>query len=216
MKRQRGVSRNPKHEIRIRGVLFDFDGTLTRPGALDFPAIKRKIQCPAGMAILEYLDGLPSFGRAACLKILEAMEEEAARSAVPNTGAEPCLLSLKMGGIPFGILTRNSLSSVRIALERFERIRLEDFKAVLTRDDSLPKPHPEGVFQGAVRMGVEPSKLMVVGDYRFDVLAGKAANAVAVLLSNGGEPVMEPGDPEPDHKVDNLFQILEILGITSP
>jgi phosphoglycolate phosphatase-like HAD superfamily hydrolase len=144
------------------------------------------------------------------------MEEEAARTAVPNTGAEPCLLSLKKEEIPFGILTRNSLSSVRIALERFERIRLEDFKTVLTRDDFLPKPHPEGVFQAAARMGVEPPELMVVGDYRFDVLAGKAANAVAVLLSNGGEPVMEPGDPEPDHKVDNLLQILEILGITSP
>ena len=27
----------------IKAVLFDFDGTLTQPGALDFPAIKRKL-----------------------------------------------------------------------------------------------------------------------------------------------------------------------------
>jgi HAD superfamily hydrolase (TIGR01509 family) len=196
--------------------LFDFDGTLTRPGALDFSAIKREIQCPAGVAILEHLDGLPPPERTACLKILEQMEEEAARTSVPNAGAKKCLLFLKKEGIPFGILTRNSRASVRIALERFEWIRLEDFAAVITRDDSLPKPHPEGVFQAAVRMGIEPSELMVVGDYRFDVLAGKAANALTVLLGNGREPVMAPGDPEPDHKVDNLLQIMDLMGINAP
>ena len=40
----------------IKGVLFDFDGTLTRPGALDFPAIKQELGCPADQAILEYLE----------------------------------------------------------------------------------------------------------------------------------------------------------------
>ena len=29
--------------FRLRAVVFDFDGTLTRPGALDFPAIKREV-----------------------------------------------------------------------------------------------------------------------------------------------------------------------------
>lgn len=204
------------NDRRIRGVLFDFDGTLTRPGALDFSAIKRKIECPEGVAILEYLEGLPSSGRTACLKILEEMEEEAAKTSIPNAGAEKCLLSLKKEGIPFGILTRNSRASICVALERFEWIRLKDFVAVITRDDSLPKPHPEGVFRAAARMGVDSSELMVVGDYRFDVLAGKAANALTVLLSNGGKPVMAHGDPEPDHQVDNLLRILEMLKITAP
>jgi len=136
----------------IGGVLFDFDGTLTRPGALDFAAIRRKIQCPSGVAILEYLDGLPSSRREACLEILQEMEEEAAGTSIPNEGAEECLLSLEKEGFPFGILTRNSLSSVRIALERFERIRIDHFAAVITRDDSLPKPHPEGVFKAAARI----------------------------------------------------------------
>jgi len=199
----------------IRGVLFDFDGTLTQPGALDFASIRREIQCPSGVAILEYIDRLPFSRREACLKILQVMEEEAARTSFPNEGAEECLLSLEKEGIPFGILTRNSLSSVRIALERFERIRIDHFAAVITRDDSLPKPHPDGVFKAAARMGLESRELMVVGDYRFDVLAGKAANAVAVLLNNRGAPVMEPGDPPPDYRVDNLLRILDLLEITA-
>jgi len=28
----------------IKGVLFDFDGTLTLPGALDFPSIKERFE----------------------------------------------------------------------------------------------------------------------------------------------------------------------------
>lgn len=200
---------------RIRGVLFDFDGTLTRPGALDFAAIKREIDCPAGMAILEYLDTLPPSRRVPLLKILEGREEQAAKTSAPNSGAEECLACLKAESIPFGILTRNSPSSIRIALERFQGIRFGDFAAVITRDDSLPKPRPDGVFQAAKRMEIKPSELMVVGDFRFDVLAGKAARSLTVLLSNAGPSVMLQGDPEPDHVVGSLMEVLDILGVSA-
>lgn len=200
---------------RIRGVLFDFDGTLTRPGALDFAAIRREIGCPESMAILEYLETLPAFKRQPSMKILEGKEKDAARASRPNTGAEECLARLKAESIPFGVLTRNSPASVRIAMEGFKGICLDDFAAVISRLDSLPKPHPDGVFQAARRMGVEPAELMVVGDFRFDVLAGKAANAFTVLLSNGGPSVMLQGDPEPDRTVVELTEILRFLGTTA-
>jgi HAD superfamily hydrolase (TIGR01509 family) len=201
---------------RIRGVLFDLDGTLTGPGAIDFAAIKRELRCPDEAAILEYLDTLPSVEKSGLMKILEQREEEAARASVPNEGAEECLLALKRKGIPFGILTRNSMSSVCLALEKFEGIRPEDFAALITRDDSLPKPHPDGVLQAARRMGITVSELMVVGDFRFDVLAGKAAGAFTVLLRNEGPSVMVRGDPEPDCTILHLRGVLDILGITSP
>ena len=40
---------------RIDAVLFDFDGTLTRPGALDFSVIKRTIGCPDDVPVLEFM-----------------------------------------------------------------------------------------------------------------------------------------------------------------
>lgn len=199
----------------IKGVLFDFDGTLTRPGAMDFAAIKREIRCPDGIAILEYLETLPAGEKEELLKILEEKEAKAAVASVPNEGAEECLCSLKKRFIPFGILTRNSLASVRIALEKFGHMTLSDFTAIITRDDSLPKPHPEGVFQAALRMGITTSELMLVGDFRFDIMAGKAARACSVLLRNGRGSVMAPGDPEPDYTVDNLLQVLDILEVSS-
>jgi HAD superfamily hydrolase (TIGR01509 family) len=198
-------------EKRIKGVLFDFDGTLTLPGALDFPAIKRELDCPPDLPILEYLETVPAELKPSLIKILESKEEKAAEESLPNVGAEECLLTLRDKGVLVGIITRNSLPSVRQALARFETVRLHDFSAVITRDDSLPKPHPDGVHKACERMGLDASELMVVGDFRFDVMAGKAAGACTVLLTNGRPSVMAPGDPEPDFTVTCLEEILQLL-----
>jgi hydrogenase expression/formation protein HypE len=196
---------------RIKGVLFDFDGTLTLPGALDFPAIKREMNCPPDIPILEWLETVPAELKPPLIRILESREESAAEESVPNVGAEECLSALRDKGVLIGIITRNSLPSVRLALERFGTVRLHDFSTVITRDDSLPKPHPDGIRKACERMGLAVSDLMVVGDFRFDVIAGKAAGACTVLLTNGKPSVMGPGDPEPDYTIARLEEILQLL-----
>ena len=200
-----------KEDRKIRGVLFDFDGTLTYPGAIDFDAIKEELCCPADMPILEYLETVSLTEQAPLVAILEAREEAAAQASLPNTGAEKCLSALKAKGLPLGIITRNSMHSVCAALEKFNRITIQDFAAVITREKSLPKPHPDGVYQAAEHMGISPSELMVVGDFRFDVLAGKAAGALTVLLQNSEKSLMSPGDPQPDYTVRHLEEILGII-----
>jgi HAD superfamily hydrolase (TIGR01509 family) len=198
-------------EKRIKGILFDFDGTLTLPGALDFPAIKRELNCPQDIPILEWLETVPADLKASLMGVLESREERAAEESLPNVGAETCLLALRNKGVLLGIITRNSLPSVRLALERFETVRLHHFSTVITRDDSLPKPHPDGVHKACERMGLAISELMVVGDFRFDVMAGKAAGACTVLLTNGKPSVMAPGDPKPDYTVACLEEILQFV-----
>ena len=195
----------------IKGVLFDFDGTLTQPGALDFQAIKQELGCPADQAILEYLETQPAARRSALMKILEKIEDQAAEASRPNKGAEICILELEKRGILLGILTRNSLSSVKKALLKFEGVVIHDFAAVITREVSLPKPHPDGVLKAARQMGISTNEILLVGDFRFDIIAGSAAGAWTVLLANGERAVMLPGDPEPDFVVYNLKEILDIL-----
>ena len=194
----------------IQGVLFDFDGTLTLPGALDFPAIKQELGCPGDQAILEYLETQPPARRSSLMKILEGIEDQAAETSRPNRGAEKCLSVLKGRGIILGILTRNGLSSVKKALKKFEGVTIRDFVAVITRDESLPKPHPDGVHEAAKQMGLSTREILMVGDFRFDIMAGSAAGARTVLLANGGRSVMLPGDPEPDYVVSNLEEILDL------
>jgi len=113
--------------------------------------------------------------------------------------------------MPMGILTRNSLRSVQRALEQFESVRIQDFVAVVTREISLPKPHPHGVLEGARQMGLAPAEVAVVGDFRFDVISGKRAGAVAILLTNGGASPMTPEDPEPDYIIKYLDELPELL-----
>jgi len=40
--------------FRLAAVVFDFDGTLTEPGALDFAAIHEAVGCPRDIGLLEY------------------------------------------------------------------------------------------------------------------------------------------------------------------
>jgi HAD superfamily hydrolase (TIGR01509 family) len=145
------------------------------------------------------------------MKILVQKEEEAAEASRPNEGAEECLLALKERNFLLGILTRNSLDSVKKSLKKFSGVSINDFGAIITRDTSQPKPHPGGVIQAATEMGLQPSQLLVVGDFRFDIIAGREAGAGTVLLATKGRSVMETGDPDPDYVIENLEGILDIL-----
>ncbi len=207
--------KNPDSESmktgRIRAVLFDFDGTLTLPGALDFSSIRKELSCPHNMPVLEFIEGQPIERRQALLEILTLRETLAAKESRPNVGAERCLLELKRRNIVLGIHTRNSLPSVHLALGKFGSVWPGDFIAIMTRDDCLPKPHPDGVIKASAKMGIPIAELMVVGDFRFDIIAGRSAGACTVLLTNGQKPVYIPGDPEPDHVVDHLEEILELV-----
>ena len=195
----------------MKGVLFDFDGTLTQPGAIDFLAIKEEIGCPHDLAILEYIKLQTPEDRVVLTGILEGHEAEAARLSIPNQGAEACLSTLRGRGIPIGIITRNSLKSVVSALRQFDGIESDDFDVVIAREAALPKPSPEGVFKAAAGMGCLAEELMVVGDFRFDVIAGKRAGAGTILLTNGGVSAMAPGDPAPDYICRYLDEVAEIL-----
>jgi len=197
--------------MKISALLFDLDGTLTLPGALDFPAIKKTMGCPVEEPVLEFIQKRPASEKGVLFEILEREEKAAAESSIPNRGAEECLLYLKSRGYPFGIITRNSIRSVRLSLRSFKNIRVNDFSAVITRDESPPKPDPGGVMRAARQMEVEPERMLLVGDFRFDIIAGKSAGSATALLTNGDDPVVQEGDPEPDYVIKELCEIIELL-----
>jgi HAD superfamily hydrolase (TIGR01509 family) len=195
----------------VKGVLFDLDGTLTMPGALDFPAIKKALGCPLDQLILEFVEAQPPDQQLKLMEILGEKEAEAARASRPNRGAEKCVCALRKKQIPVGVLTRNSLESVRKSLEQFNEVTIDDFDAIITREMSLPKPHPDGVIKAAAKMGVSPEEVLVVGDFSFDIIAAKRAGAMAVFLTNGGESVMAPEDPQPDYTIRRLEDLPALL-----
>jgi hydrogenase expression/formation protein HypE len=190
--------------FRIKGVLFDFDGTLTRPGALDFARIREALGCPQGKPILEYIGSLESArARQAARRRLDAFELQGAVNSVPNHGAQELLAWLKGGGVAVGLLTRNSRASVLRALQNFDQIGIGDFDVLVTRDDPpAPKPSGDGVLWAGRRLRIAPPELLVVGDFIFDVQAGQAAGALTALL-----------DPQGDVRLQNLTCDFRVAGL---
>jgi HAD superfamily hydrolase (TIGR01509 family) len=208
-------------------VLFDFDGTLTRPGALDFPAVKREVGCPPDGLVLEWIEALPAGAqRDTALAALERFELAAAAGSEPNAGAERVIRGLRAQGLKIGVLTRNGLPAVRRALARFRDLDTGDLDVVVTRDDGIPpKPAPDGVLHAAAAMGVPPEETLVVGDYVLDMEAGRAAGALTAYLTNGGAGELpgnaahELGRPEDaacDFVVHSLAELDDVVRLGLP
>lgn len=195
----------------IRAVLFDFDGTLTVPGLLDFPAIKKAVKCPDNSTILEFIAGLASEKeRKKAMSVLEEYEEKAAKMASPNEDAEELLGRLKDLNLKLGILTRNSIRSVKTAMKSFRRISRHDFSVVITREHGLRlKPHPDGVLEACRLFGIAPTELMVVGDYIYDIQAGQTAGALTVFIESSHTAKWP--DPPADFTIKRLDELRGIF-----
>jgi len=213
--------------FRLRAVLFDFDGTLTRPGALDFRTIKREVGCPPGSLVLEWIEALPAGAqRVAALAALARFELAAAAASAPNADAERVIRRLRAQGLKIGVLTRNGLPAVRRALARFPGLDADDFDVLVTRDDEIPlKPAPDGVLHAAAAMGVPPEHTLVVGDFVLDMRAGRAAGTLTAYLTNGddgdlpGQAAHEldlPEDDDCDFVVHGLAELEGVVRLGLP
>jgi len=66
---------------------------------------------------------------------------------------------------------------------------------------------PEPVRHIAATLGVDARETLVVGDYRFDVDAGRAAGATTVYLSHGSNP----DDVEADLVIEGMTELVDLL-----
>ena len=165
--------------------IFDLDGTLTQP-LHDFAAIRAALAIPAEQGILEFIAAVPEPARSRLDRQLTTMELRVARRAIPNPGAAALLGRLHREGVKLGILTRNRRQCVAIALARLGVTELFEPAAIVACEDVRPKPDPEGVAQLLAYWQAAPSDTLIVGDYRYDLEAGRAAGIATVLLDSAG------------------------------
>lgn len=161
----------------IGGILFDMDGVVVQQ-RLDFPAIKQEIFGNTHGFILERMAELAPSERVRAEAILQRHETAAAAEAEAMNEVLPFLQWMDARGLKRALVTRNSRRSVDLVLARLRLC----FDAVVTRDDAPPKPAPEPVWLACRRMGLTPSEVLFVGDFEFDMLAGRRAGAHTVLL----------------------------------
>ncbi|MCJ8329913.1 MAG: HAD family hydrolase [Lentisphaeria bacterium] len=169
----------------IKAVLFDFDDTLTNPGAIDFPALRHDLGISEGDNILAYVDSLPEAEQIEKNAILNDYEMRASASASAAEGAEDLILFLMEKSIPLGIITRNRLKPIMRSLENFPQINADHFKVIVSRDDPFPaKPAADGVIHAAKIMQVDCQNVLVVGDYIYDIEAGQNAGAQTAWINH--------------------------------
>lgn len=186
----------------IKAVIFDMDGTITAP-LLDFPAMKAEIGIPEDVGLLESLSRLDRTASDRAEAILLRHELAAAVNSRLNDGADQAVQALRRSGFKTAILTRNCRAAVDIVLEK-HALR---FDAVVTREDCLPKPHPDGLHTAAELIRVPTRECVMVGDYEFDIQAGRAAGAVAVLFAPDGHNFQTV----PDFEITSMEELVPLV-----
>lgn len=177
----------------VRHWVFDMDGTLTL-AVHDFPAIKRALEIPLEDDILSHLAALPSEVSAAKHAWLLEHERELALASQPAPGAVELVRELAGRGYRLGILTRNARELAHVTLKAIGLADCFAVDDVLGRDEAPPKPDPGGLLKLAGAWEVQPSQMVMVGDYRFDLDCGRAAGTHTVLVNLPENPWPELTD----------------------
>lgn len=173
-----------------RGIIFDLDGTLVDSG-LDFDLMRQEMGIPAGHTILEALESAPDAEAERMWRIVAEHELRGVERATVLPGVREFLHQLAQRGIHRGVLTRNSRASAAATLARLEL----EIETVVSREDGPVKPDPAGVLAICRRWQLDPHECVMVGDYRFDIEAGRQAGARTVLFTgSGGRHGMLPGE----------------------
>lgn len=162
----------------LAGVIFDLDGTLVN-SYLDFDAMRSEMGILAGKPILEALEQMDGFEAARCSKILERHELNGATKANIITGVRDFLELIDGQHLQRAVVTRNSRSMAEVMLSRCSL----QFNVVITREDGPVKPDPWAIQHICNLWGVESKRVVVIGDFEFDIEAGKSAGATTVFFT---------------------------------
>ena len=157
------------------------DGTLTRP-VHDFQAIRERIGIPPGKPILEHINSLSGEAGARSRAELAQIEGEVATLAAPEPGADEFVAALARDGRNLGIVTRNSRSVAHQTLEAAGLAHHFPENCVISRECAAAKPSPEGILVLLKLWDCDPDDCVMMGDYVFDLEAGRRAGVFAIHL----------------------------------
>ncbi|MXX16098.1 MAG: HAD family hydrolase [Gammaproteobacteria bacterium] len=188
--------------------IFDMDGTLTVP-VHDFNDIRRQIDIPADTPILETIARMEPEAAEQASRRLHQIEMDLAAQARPQPDALEVLEYLTARGGTLGILTRNDEEIAEATLRASGLDHLFPADHVVGRMTCAPKPSPDGVRHLLEVWRVLPAKTVMVGDFLYDIEAGKRAGVRTVHFDSNG---IFPWPEFSDHHVTSLRQILSLVG----
>lgn len=184
-----------------KGVIFDFDGTLTEL-TLDFGHLRTEIEkvvrqyigddeikSQEGQYIIELiywveerLRGRADAFRREAFARLRELEMEASRGKDVYIYTRDILSQLRKKGIKIGVITRSHVDVLKLVFQDIENY----VETIVTRDEVREvKPHPNHGTEVLRLLGIMPKEAIIVGDHPTDVLAGQAVGMKTAGVLSG-------------------------------
>ncbi|KAJ6826832.1 putative F-box/kelch-repeat protein [Iris pallida] len=209
-------------KVRLRGVVFDMDGTLTVP-AIDFLGMYRAVLGDDRYAelrasgdpidILHHIERWAPPEQQRAYDAIARFERDGLDRLQIMPGAMELCGYLDSNKIRRGLITRNVKDAVDLFHQRFGM----EFIPALSREFRPYKPDPAPLLHICSAWNIPPSEVLMIGDsLRDDVGCGKRAGAFTCLLDETGRygPVESlADDTRPDFKVSSLNEVLSLLSL---
>jgi len=192
---------NPKPSP-LAAVIFDLDGTLV-DSRLDFAAMRRDLGIAPGTPILEAIAGWEPAARAEAEAIILRHEHAGADCAMLMPGVRAFWERLGSSGVKRGVFTRNARA---VADRTLARLALAA-EMVVAREDAPAKPDPAGLGLICAVFGCAIGDAVFVGDYLYDLDAGRRAG-MRTLLYCPVAPDFETDGAETFASFDELWERL--------
>eukprot|EP00301_Raphidiophrys_heterophryoidea_P004309 c11884_g1_i1.p1 GENE.c11884_g1_i1~~c11884_g1_i1.p1 ORF type:complete len:542 (-),score=112.48 c11884_g1_i1:117-1700(-) len=202
---------------RIRGVIFDLDGTLTMPHQIDFAAMRLELGVVGDMDILDHLDGLPAAQATTAENIIEQIElRQYTKGVLLQQSVSECVGGLVCAGVRVGLVTLAGKASVD-AFMMAAHIPQGTFDPIITRADTSisRKPSADPARHICDAWNIPPSHVLFVGDSWKDQNCGSSAGcSTCHIASRLVSPLPSPMPVDYvgwDHSIELLDQLLPLI-----
>ena len=187
--------------------IFDMDGTLTL-AVHDFPAIRNKLGINKDLDIIEAIEALPPEEAREKFRLLDEIEIGLTLRSQEQPGAEQLLTLLYEQNKMLGILTRNTVRNAKDTLVECNLKKFFPDQQILGRESATPKPSPDGINILLNKWEVDPASAVMVGDYKYDLEAGRRAGTATIYVDVNEENLWSDFA---DLHVYHLNQIFDII-----
>ena len=158
------------------------DGTLTIPKH-NFAQIRAILKIPSDVDILTHISTLNHEDQKKAHETLYDWEHEIALRGEASQDARALLKHLHEQGCQLAVLTRNKRDLALITLKAAGLLQYFSPEVILGRDCAPPKPDPEGILSICRYWNLEPKDTVMVGDYIYDIEAGKRAGSSTIYVA---------------------------------
>lgn len=213
----------------IKGILFDFDGTLantidlivdtfehTCVTALGLKPDRQRIIDTIGLPLgdaLELLSGIHEQQRILELRQIYGAFNAANHDTMikPIPGVAELLVQLKQRDLKLTVVTSKKAYMLERGMQCLGMLPYID-ATVSVLDTERGKPAPDPMLLACERLGLTPGECLCVGDSPFDMQSGNAAGCVTVAVEYtqlDWQSLLEQG--KPDYTISQPLDLLQLL-----